>query len=287
MKKVLLLLVVTAMAAGIWAAPAGAASAPNATWLWNPWMFVEDESGTIAFLKEKNVERVFVQIDRSVPQASYRSFIRRAGTEGISVYALDGAPEWAAPKGDRHLTTMMNWLGDYQKRAGAAERFQGVHLDVEPYLLSSWNSNRAKTIADFQSLLLTAKRQSAAAGLPLEADLPFWFDEISFKNKNGSGNLAEWVIQQLDGVTLMAYRDTASAINEIVKNEMAFAAKHKTPVTVGVETMQSHEGNHVTFFEEGEAYMKQQLDLVSARYAGPYYGGTAIHHVDSWKTMKP
>lgn len=288
-KKVLMLLVIVMMFTGTGALSAFA-SAPQdrATWLWNPWMFVQDEAGTIAFLESKQVNKVYVQVDRDVPMQAYRSFIEKATAKNMKIYALDGAPNWADNKGDRHLTTMMNWVKSYQQQAPAAAKFSGMHLDVEPYILSGWTSNQSKITANFQALLLNAKEQAAAMQLPIEADLPFWFDEISYSNMFGKGNLAEWAIQHMDGITLMSYRDSAPMLIEIVKQEMAFGIKHNTPVTVGVETMKSYEGNHVSFFEEGEAYMNQQLDIVKNYYSGhSSFGGIAIHHVDSWKTMKP
>ncbi|SDO24672.1 hypothetical protein SAMN04488053_109113 [Alkalicoccus daliensis] len=263
-------------------------SETKATWLWNPWMFVQDEAGTLAFLESKKVNKVYVQVDRDVPMQSYRSFIEKATAKNMKIYALDGAPDWAANKGDRHLNTMMKWVGDYQKQAPAAAKFSGIHLDVEPYLLSGWKKNQARTVLDFQKLLMNGKQQAAAMNLPMEADLPFWFDEISYNNTYGKGNLAEWAIEKMDGITLMSYRDSAPMLIEIVKQEMAFGQKHSTPITVGVETMKSYEGNQVSFFEEGEAYMNQQLELVKKHYGGnSAFGGFAVHHVDSWKTLKP
>ena len=47
----------------------------RATWLWNPWMFVEDEAATLAFLENKNVNKVYVQIDRDITKNTYRSFV--------------------------------------------------------------------------------------------------------------------------------------------------------------------------------------------------------------------
>ncbi len=129
---------------------------------------------------------------------------------------------------------------------------------------------------------------SAQLNLPLEADMPFWFDEISYKNTYGSGLLAEWVIKNTDGVTLMAYRDSAPMIIDIVKNEIAMAEKYGKNVVVGVETGVTDEGSIITFAEEGEAYMNLQLAEVAAHYSHHVaYEGIAVHHVGSWMTLKP
>lgn len=264
------------------------ASQERATWLWNPWMFVEDEAGTLAFLESKNLNKVYVQIDQDISKAVYHSFIGKAQAQGIAVYALDGAPNWAAPKGFTNQDRLMNWLADYQSSAGQHARFDGIHLDVEPYLYSGWNTKRAATVKSYQILLQRAAASATELSLPLEADMPFWFDEIKYNNTYGSGLLAEWVIAQTDSVTIMAYRDSAPMIIDIVKNEMAMAQKHGTSIVVGVETGVTDEGSIITFAEEGEVFMNLQLDEVEAHYAGhPAYKGQAIHHVGSWMTLKP
>ncbi|TWT06328.1 amidase [Planococcus sp. CPCC 101016] len=260
----------------------------KATWLWNPWMIYSDEAGTLAFLESKDVNKVYVQIDAEIPAGVYESFIEKAGALGIAIYALDGAPDWVAPKGFTKQDRLMAWLSSYQKGAAPAQKFAGVHLDVEPYLYSGWNTNRATTVKAYQTLLTKAKSSTAALNLPLEADLPFWFDEISYSNTYGKGILAEWVIANTQSVTLMAYRDSAVLINELVKNEVAYGEKYGKKVVVGVETGQTDEGDAITFYEEGEAFMNNELAAVSQHYsAAKGFGGIAIHHVDSWKTMAP
>ncbi|PSL40115.1 hypothetical protein B0H99_106131 [Planomicrobium soli] len=260
----------------------------RATWLWNPWMIYSDEAGTLAFLESKGVNKVYVQIDADIPSSVYRSFIEKAGAKGMRIFALDGAPGWVAPKGAIAQDQLMAWVKTYQTGSTAKQKFAGIHLDVEPYLYSGWNTNRAATVKAYQDLLTKAKNSATTLKLPLEADLPFWFDEISYKNTYGKGVLAEWVIAKTDSVSIMSYRDTAPFIIDLVKNELAYGQKYGKTVVVGVETDQTDEGSSISFYEEGEAFMNQQLSIVTNHYSShPGFGGIAIHHVDSWKTMAP
>ncbi|PLS03696.1 amidase [Neobacillus cucumis] len=259
-----------------------------ATWLWNPWKLVNDESGTLAFLEGKNVNKVYLQIDREIPLTVYRSFIEKASAKGIKIYALDGGPNWVAPKVDRNLDLLMNWLKTYQNGSSSSQKFAGVHLDVEPYLYSGWSTNQAGIIKSYQALLLKAKSSAAVLAVPLEADIPFWFDETAYKNTYGRGTLAEWVIANTNSVTIMAYRDSASMIIDLVKNEIALAGNYNKQLVVGVETGETSEGESISFYEEGEAYMNQELAKVESFYAGTSgYSGVAVHHFDSWQSMKP
>ncbi|WP_223703553.1 amidase [Sutcliffiella deserti] len=258
-----------------------------ATWLWNPWMIVHDEMGTLDFLETKQANKVYLQIDRDIPMQVYRNFIEKASAKEIKIYALDGAPDWVGPKGSTHQNKLLNWVGNYQSGSADSQKFSGIHLDVEPYLYHGWSTNQAATIRSYQTLLLKAKTSAASLKLPLEVDLPFWFDEIYYKNKYGKGNLAEWAIANTDGITIMAYRDTASFIIDIVKNEIAFADKHGKNVIIGVETGRTDEGDQISFFEEGEAYMMKELTSVNNYYDQVKgYNGIAIHHVESWMNMK-
>ncbi|RHW38611.1 amidase [Lysinibacillus yapensis] len=260
----------------------------EATWLWNLWSIVSNEMQVLAFLEEKSLNKVYLQIDQDISMGVYRSFIEKASAKGIQVYALDGSPQWVAPNGSTGQNRLMTWLNQYQKASTAIQKFKGVHLDVEPYIYSGWATNQAETIKSYQSLLLNAKNSTQAMGLPLEADMPFWFDGISYKNNYGKGLLAEWVIANTNSVTIMAYRDNATQIIELVKNEINMAKKHTKPLVVGVETDFSYEGNNISFFEEGETYMKGELEAVKNYYSSfSSFNGIAVHHVDSWMKMKP
>ncbi|SIR35830.1 hypothetical protein SAMN05443094_107126 [Domibacillus enclensis] len=287
LKKIIISLLVLLLAAA--GSPAEAASPKDqATWLWNPWMIVNDEAGTLSFLESKQVNKVYVQIDRDVPMKVYRSFIEKAAAKGMSVYALDGAPDWVAPKGYTNQNQLVNWLSRFQSGSKAAQKFSGIHLDVEPYLYSGWTTNRAATVKSYQALLTRAKTSAASLNLPLEADMPFWFDEIPFKNTYGKGLLSEWVIANTASVTIMAYRDQASLINEFVKNEITAAEKYGKSIVVGVETGQTAEGDAISFYEEGEVAMLNELAAVKAYYEySPAFNGTAVHHVGSWMTLQP
>jgi hypothetical protein len=290
MKKILMLVMLffTFVLGGAGSAVNANVTEDRATWLWNPWMIVSDESGTLAFIENKQVNKVYVQIDRDISMPVYRSFIEKASSKGIKVYALDGAPDWVAPKGYTSQNQLMNWIGNYQNSSTADQKFTGVHLDVEPYLYSGWTSNRAATIKSYQSLLTKAKTSASSLNLPLEVDMPFWFDEVSYKNTYGKGLLAEWVIANTNSVTIMAYRDSAEMIIDLVKNEVALSGKYNKGLVVGVETGQTSEGDSISFFEEGEIYMNHELEKVTNHYKGiPGFKGIAIHHVGSWMTMNP
>lgn len=260
----------------------------KATWLWDTSRIIEDEAGVLSFLENKQVNKLYLQINMDIVSADYKRFISHATARGIKIYALDGAPDWVSKDGYKMQDQLFDWLHTYNKNAEVTERFSGVHLDIEPYLNSGWSYNQPQSIESYQALLTRAKKETKQLQLPLEADMPFWFDEIKYNNQFGKGLLAEWVINQVESVSIMAYRNTAKDIIKIVQHEVAYAKKVNKSIVISVETGALDDNQNITFYDNGEAYMNKQLALVQRHYAKKTsYQGVAIHHVDSWMNMQP
>ena len=116
------------------------------------------------------------------------------------------------------------------------------------------------------------------------AAVPFWFDEIRVKRST----LVEQVLTSTDGIVVMAYRDHAAGVDGIIDlsgTEASLAASMGRQFVIGVET--GVVGlNKVTFAEEGEQVMEAELALVAAEFgATPGFGGFAIHHYSSYRTL--
>jgi hypothetical protein len=85
----------------------------------------------------------------------------------------------------------------------------------------------------------------------------------------------------------MAYRDTAAAIYNVAKDELIDAASVGKKISIAVETKQSKEGDFITFYEEGDAYMEEQLKLVEKMAsAHTSFNGFSVHEYSSWKTLR-
>lgn len=251
----------------------------KATWLWDAAKMNDEE--ITALLQQKKVNTVYVQIDSAIAFDDYAKFIETAQQMDIVVYALDGSPTWE----EHHYDELHAWLENYHQQH-PKQSFASIHLDVEPYLSDLWDQNEAQAIEDYQHLIDYAYAKAQEENLSFEVDIPFWFDERQYDNAFGTGNFAEWIIAKVDRVTIMAYRDTAEEIIEISKQEIAFGNVHNTPIIIGVETLQSDEGDNVSFAEEGERYMNRALKKVVKAYKhDPMFAGIAVHHVISWGRM--
>ncbi|WP_286925768.1 MULTISPECIES: amidase [Lysinibacillus] len=260
----------------------------RSTWIWNPWILVDNEINTLEFLETKQINKVYLQIDYEISKKVYQSFIEKATAKDIQIYALAGESYWITENGIEYQNQLMDWLEHYQHEATDVQRFLGIHLDIEPYDTTLWTTKQTTAIQTYQQLVVQAKKKAQSFNLPLQLDIPFWYDEISYDTKYGNGILSEWLIDHSDGVTIMAYRDNSQEIIKIAKNEIEYAKQMNKKVVVGVETLKSKEGDSVSFSEEGEAYMNRQLSKVQEYFSKKTsFKGIAIHHLESWMEMRP
>ncbi|PLT31883.1 amidase [Peribacillus deserti] len=264
---------------------------PRSTWLWDTDQIETREEELLNFLESHFVTDVFLQINRDIGPDSYKQFIHQASNRNIKVHALDGAPGWVSPGGGVYQQLFFDWLQDYQSHVLPEEKFSGVHLDVEPYLYEGWDSQYGKTVLAYQNVVMSSYQSSKKLGLNLALDIPFWFDERKYSNKYGKGILSEWIINQTDSVTIMAYRNAAEGPNGIiglVQNEMNYASLRNKKVSIGIETAESSEGNFLSFYDYNQSYMDNQLEMVRNQYQPlQSYNGFSIHSLHSWMIMKP
>ncbi|PRR81686.1 amidase [Clostridium vincentii] len=257
------------------------------TWLWDTSEIVNNSDAIISFLVKNNVKVLHLQIDYSMNHANYRTFIRKATNNNIIVEALDGSPEWILADEPTSQNIFFDWLTSYQKATPSNEQFKGVHLDVEPYYNDQYNTNPNLIISKYQNFLLASKNSCKELNLNLGIDIPFWFNTVQYTTIYGSGNLAEWIFENIKTVSIMAYRDIATednGINKIIETEMSLCNKYNVNVTISVETVNIPDTPFVTFFEEGEAHMNNELNTVYLNYrTNSSFKGFAIHSLDSWE----
>jgi hypothetical protein len=213
----------------------------------------------------------------STQKANLRSLLSDAHARGIKVEFLDGASDWATT-GKAYGEQYVDYAIQFNAAgATAAERFDGIQLDVEPYLLAGW-FNQA-TWDSFMGLLNDCEAKAQAAGLPLGAAIPRWYDS------NPGTSYLRQVQAAVDYVAIMDYVDnTASMIND-VKTEMQNAKELGKRVVVGFETMVLTPTS-TTFNEEGWGNMEGRIYDLNKYYQNEsVFDGVAIHHLPTYSTL--
>lgn len=257
------------LAAGL---PAQATDHQRAMWVWEG-----PSAEVLQFSLDHGIDRLFLSAPPGFSSDDgYRAFLEGAAHSGVEVFALAGDPSWAQQS--RRSTPFADWVEEVVDFGG----FDGLAPDVEPYLHPDWNHHkkRDKLVRSYLSSLADASSRSGA--LPVIPAVPFWFDDPGLAVD--STPLIDDVMALVDGIAVMAYRDTATGPNGIIalsEYEVSLGASIGKEVIIGVETAASGEYPYVTFFEEGNAAMETELSLVSAEFGGAIWG-IAIHHYRSY-----
>lgn len=122
-------------------------------------------------------------------------------------------------------------------RTDPSERFDGLHLDIEPHGLHGdrsecpidWNNTDDATrleLMDGLAQVYEAARQEAGAEVPIHVDLPVWYDNVATGSFHWPDQASRdaWfarIDSVVDGVTLMAFcREDLNRIEEGVSWEL-------------------------------------------------------------------
>ena len=242
-----------------WCRADDAAVGTRGIWWWvdrqHPWGTEQvlgnaaKEAEVVRLLREWKVGVVYGSFGGSkrADPALIRAWNARLHAGGVSSQLLLSENTWIFPEHRAKLVQgnlRMELLDFNAACAVPGERFDGLHLDIEPHGLPDWKTMTPARRKETLFLLRDTFREvrshldtNGAARLPIYADLPVWFDQTA--GPVGWTDAAErdaWFAdlgKSLAGISLMAYeRDTAAKIENGVRWELEH---FKGEVRIGLE----------------------------------------------------
>lgn len=234
-----------------------------------------------------------------------REFIAWAHANGYQVHACIAggtSPPYLgalAPYHDRAVR-LMEKIVNYQLASEKEERFDGVNVDIEPYIMPSFKTDAPSAQIEYLDVLakMIERRDTAGVNLAFGPAIPRWYDSSDQARDIPWNGSTQWLSEHIqdisDYIAIMNYRDTADGsvgLIHQVAGEMAYAETIGKPnsVVIAVETLDianSGDPSSITFREEGRSYMENELAKVYAAYSGsPAFGGMAMHHYDSVREL--
>jgi hypothetical protein len=249
----------------------------RAVWLWDIQAMLETGPQVetfLAFCRQAGITQVWAQLpyemqvqDRQVQRdaggaAANRCvlertdelcrFLAQAHQAGLQVHALEGYPEYAQREHHHVPLAIVDAVLAFNREQSTAEQFDGIHFDIEPYLLVGWHDPRRREQILYEFLTLCAECQrrvrTASPRIEFGVDVPFWWHAIGEDGQTigavpwqGVRQAASFhLLEMLDNVGVMNYRDMASGVDGLVTHargllehaEVAAVAR----VFVGVET---------------------------------------------------
>jgi len=258
----------------------------KATWVWQPESIENGKETILSFAEQQGINLLYVKVDTTKPYSFYRPFIHAANAAGIEVHALGGHPAWALASHRERMMKLVNWVHGYNQSAAANERLHGVHLDIEPYVLPQWETDQETVLREWTANIaafVTEAKQDPE--LETSADLAFWLDQIP-SPVQADVSVSQWMIQRLDHVTVMAYRDQVAGLNGMAalsQDELTCADEWGKSVIVAVNMKEMPTERHTSFYEEGPAQMQRQVDLLAEQLrTHPSFTGVAVHDYRYW-----
>jgi len=199
------------------------------------------ENQTVAILQNRMVKRVYGSygqhpVTNAAVIAGWNAKLEAAG---IQSQFLMSENTWIFPSNHAgFLMKISERVIDFNNAPGrtAAQKFDGLHLDIEPQALGEWSGLSAAGKRNYLLLLrdtYAAVRQhltnEGAPAFPVYADLPVWFDNLPVDGGSigwsGAAERDQWfadIAVSLTGISLMAFeRTTLSSISNGVAWERA------------------------------------------------------------------
>ena len=286
-----------------------AIAAPRAVWIWEEDAFrMLDKDEVLreveTFLDRQRISTIYLYAGEfngrnilvSEPK-KYRKLIASAHLRGFKVFALLGSGylrthEYILQERRPAAVRMFGSVLDFDRDTpDASSRFDGVNVDIEPYLLDDWASARPLRGRQYLELSAEFMRMKAAAGSSLLVGpaMPFWFDGIEDVECKGQRRKLNECVQDIyDYVAIMDYRNVAEGSDGIVslaQDELDYADRINKKVMIGVETLETTPAK-VTFFGKGDNYFETQLALAeSAMAQHRSFGGFVVHHLKSYRIL--
>ena len=280
-------------------------------WVWTTNRILpsaEEQAALLEFATERDITDLFWQVvyryvDDTIQMrwlAEQRKFNAAARAVGIRVHALDGNAEFVLPENHQRMHALMRALIAFNESAAPAERFSGVHLDNEPYLLPQWRSDetRGAVIDAYVQLNRTLGGLAREADLEYGVDIPFWWDA---RDADGNWRFATIVDDQpasilealfphVSNVGVMSYRERVCGGNGVLaccQSEFELGARHGVDVFAALETgVGPNVERGTTLGPYSAAHLEDQLATLERVLASqPGAAGWALHHYESIRTL--
>jgi hypothetical protein len=207
-----------------------ARSMPRATWVWRPGDWIENGPALLDWAAAHDIHALFVTVplkDGTAVRSPdlLAGFVRQAGARGIRVLSVDGDPHMVLENEVPNVVRRVQAYAAYNGSAAPEARLAGVQFDVEPYLLPESTLPSARR--DERYLAMAHALRIAAAGLPLEFVVPFWW--------GSRRELLDGLASYADVLSVMDYRTDPGQIYDFAVPFLDWAEAHGKGVRIALE----------------------------------------------------
>ncbi|KAA0544956.1 hypothetical protein FZW96_19230 [Bacillus sp. BGMRC 2118] len=264
----------------------------RSTWIWDVRVMENREAEVVNELIENKITTVYIFYSEELNQTMYKKFMTLAHSEDIKVEALGGERVWGLKKYEHEGLDFIQSVVSFNQEAGEEEKFDAIHLDIEPYLVEEWEKDKTKVLESWYQNSLSYISLSKENGIVINCDLPFWLDSndvIEAQPQSLKKPLYELFIDAFDGVNLMSYRNTVegeNSITDLSNTELTYAEKEGKQVGIAVDLLPS-DIDYTTFYHLTREDLEQSISMLHDYYRNhSSYNGVAIHDFEHLKQKR-
>ncbi len=266
-------------------------------WVWETRPLLEDDTERQVFFDfchNHGVQDVFLQViyddtagedealNIETPEA-FRAFLREATNRDIEVHALGGAPALALKPFHHAALEQVEAIKRFNEASRETERFKGIRMDIEPYVIPAFEDSIAKIAILTQWLALNkaiADTLTERDGLEYGVDIPFWLDTITLEFEGVVQTVDRHIIDIVDNVGIMDYRRIAPGRDGMIQHgmdELLYAQEVGTQVFLGAETSTYTETIHFNLKLDSEQWMMLSADEGGLIWRRTFNGFGLVH----------
>jgi len=287
---------------------------PRGLWVWDEAPVLHDPQQQRTFLDFCQRHRVtfeWMQIATSRTGVGrrlesgddWKTLLAEGHRRGMRLAALDGDPHYALPEQHDLVLAIVDAVVAYNAAAQPAERFDGIHFDIEPYALEAWKDapTRAQLLTAYLDLTARAAARAHAGGARYATDVPYWWTSrdpttgeamtaITFRGVRQAAT--DHLLEMVDAVGIMDYRTQATGPEGLIQSVLGTLRRadqlKKARVFVGVETEDVGTGvpASITFAGKSMGHLNAELATAERAFIGyRSFAGIAIHQYRSFQKM--
>ena len=291
--------------------PAEAAKPEKGTWLWTPTLDLTSKywNTLIAGAKKNGIHTIYLSIDSYLdiyvmpdgPEKEKKKkafddilerFIAAAHKNNMTVDAEAGWRNWAEPGNEYKAFAIVDYV--LQFNAAHTEKLRGFQYDIEPYLLSSYQTDKKTVLRDFVDLVNKTVTRLNNSDVAFSVVIPDFYDGASGETPrflygwNYSYALTHLlnVLERRPGSALlvMAYRNQSKGNDgsiDISREEIRAANASHTKVIVAQETGDVSPPS-LTFYNTSLSSLNTEIRNIEETFAkNESYNGIAIHYINA------
>ena len=202
---------------------------PRASWIWERAAWRDAPDALLAWAKRESIRELFIVVTldgaRVREPVRLAAFVRRARQAGIAVTAVEGDPHMVLPSQRTATVDRVRAYAAYNRAAQPEERLRAMQFDVEPYLLDDAVLDPKQR--DREYLAMARALHAAAAGMPLEFVVPFWWWD--------KRELLDGLAAASDGLAVMDYRTDPDQIVRFAVPFLDWGQRHGKRVHIALE----------------------------------------------------